>query len=513
MRCSWFHGFFHNIISSQLTGRCLWRGAVGALLLCVALQLPAWAAASLQGVRFHSGNEHDRIVFDLSEMPLYTVRASEDGRRVTIDFTELGLRHFHQQNWQSSRVQAVGYAQKQGHFLVTLQLKAGLTYKVANLHQPARVFIDVLPAKTAADKVPTQGQSGQAEQAKQQDASVVRNGNDPLQNTVTADLAPGLQQKSCVYWDEDGKISAWFIIADHNRYRVRPALGQGRIPGCEALSGISDRYDAVAAINASYFNWNGDLIGVTKIDGSVVGTTYYARSAFGIMPDGRSVFGTVSYEGEVTLGRVTQPVAGVDCERGADSLVLYNRYYGKTTRTNEYGREYVVRNGRVTAIGTGNTPIPSDGWVVSVHGKVMDACAGVKVGDAVSIMQELGTPWDEAVQVLGVGPRLLQAGRVHVTASEEQFPGDIRYGRAPRSAIGVLANGDYILGVVDGRQASSHGLTLTEWAQLLQRFGAVDAINFDGGGSSELIAGGNILNSPSDGHERPVGAALLVFNK
>jgi len=100
-----------------------------------------------------------------------------------------------------------------------------------------------------------------------------------------------------------------------------------------------------------------------------------------------------------------------------------------------------------------------------------------------------------------------------VTAAEEQFPGDIRYGRAPRSAVGVLANGDYILGVVDGRQQSSHGLTLTEWAQLLQRFGAVDAINFDGGGSSELVAGGKILNSPSDGSERPVGAALLLLNK
>ena len=497
----WWQKWLGNLRQTWLIGGL-------ALALCLASPLTAWAAANLQGVRFHSGTEHDRIVFDLSETPLYTVRASEDGRKLTIDFTEVGLRHFQQKNWQSSRVQAVGYAQKQGHFLVTLQLKAGLTYKVANLHQPARVFIDVLP-----DRAATAVQDKTAAKSDTSAAQPATGGVDPLKDTYTEELAPGLWQKTCVYWDDDGQVSAWFIVADHQRYRVRSALGKGQIPGRETVSGISDRYDAVAAVNASYFNWNGDLIGVTKIDGTVVGTTYYARSAFGVMPDGRSVFGTVSYEGEVTLGGITQPVGGVDCERGADSLVLYNKYYGKSTRTNEYGREYVVQNGRVTAINTGDSPIPDNGWVVSVHGTVQDAFAGVKVGDAVQIKQELGAPWDTAVQVLGVGPRLVKNGKVQVTAAEEQFPGDIRYGRAPRSAVGVLANGDYILGVVDGRQQSSHGLTLTEWAQLLQRFGAVDAINFDGGGSSELVAGGKILNSPSDGSERPVGAALLLLNK
>lgn len=475
--------------------------------LWLSVSAMAFAAPAMRDVRYHSGAEHDRIVFDLSETPLYDVRASADGRSVTIDFRGVSDRHFRRVPIETSRVSSVTYASKQDHMLVTLHLKSGLSYKVSNLHTPARVFIDILPASEAVSD---------EEQAKKSiPQGAARSGAAPKDpaDTYAEEMAPGLTKKTYVYWDDDGKVTAYFVEADHNRYTVKPALGRGKIPGVETVSGISDRYQALAAINASYFNWNGELIGDTKIDGTIVGTTYYTRSAFGILPDGSPVFGKVSYDGSVTIDGITQPVGGVDAERAEDSVTLYNHYYGATTRTNEYGMEYVVENGVVTAIHQQDSPIPKDGWVVSAHGKAKDAFANVKVGDRVVISQELGSPWDQAVQMVGVGPRLLENGMVHVTAAEEQFPGDIRYGRAPRSAIAVMTNGDYLLGVVDGRQASSHGLTLTEWAYLLKKFGAVDAINFDGGGSSELVVGGQVVNAPSDGNERSVGAALLVLPK
>ena len=74
--------------------------------------------------------------------------------------------------------------------------------------------------------------------------------------------------------------------------------------------------------------------------------------------------------------------------------------------------------------------------------------------------------------------------------------------------------GDYIFAVVDGRQAHSRGCTLQEWADILiNQFGAVDAINLDGGGSTELIVKDSIVNSPSDGRERAVGSALMIIPK
>ena len=82
---------------------------------------------------------------------------------------------------------------------------------------------------------------------------------------------------------------------------------------------------------------------------------------------------------------------------------------------------------------------------------------------------------------------------------------------APRTAAGVKKDGTVILLVVDGRSSSSAGMTLQELASYLVKLGAWQAVNFDGGGSSEMVLDGKILNTPSDGRERPVSVGLGVF--
>ena len=91
--------------------------------------------------------------------------------------------------------------------------------------------------------------------------------------------------RTYIYEDEDGQVTAYFAEADPTKYRVRPALARGIIPGRQTVSGIAHDTNAAAAINASYFASDGTILGVTKIDGTIVGTTYYDRSAFGVMPD------------------------------------------------------------------------------------------------------------------------------------------------------------------------------------------------------------------------------------
>ena len=86
----------------------------------------------------------------------------------------------------------------------------------------------------------------------------------------------------------------------------------------------------------------------------------------------------------------------------------------------------------------------------------------------------------------------------------------------PRTAIGIDHDtGQLLLLVVDGRQAFSRGATMKELGKLFQRVGADDALNLDGGGSSIMLARQSdgslaVLNSPSDGHPRPVANGLEV---
>ena len=100
-------------------------------------------------------------------------------------------------------------------------------------------------------------------------------------------------------------------------------------------------------------------------------------------------------------------------------------------------------------------------------------------------------------QAVGAGPVLLKQGELQVTSTQEGFGGSHMI-RHPRSAIGFADKNTLIMMVVDGRQLGSAGVTLPELAHLMRSAGAVEAVNLDGGGSSAMIAAGEVVNIPSD---------------
>lgn len=85
--------------------------------------------------------------------------------------------------------------------------------------------------------------------------------------------------------------------------------------------------------------------------------------------------------------------------------------------------------------------------------------------------------------------------------------------RNPRSAVGMSADKKkLIVAVVDGRSSISAGMTCTELAALMKSFGADDAFNLDGGGSSTMyLRGTGVVNKPSDGTERVVANHLAIY--
>ena len=64
----------------------------------------------------------------------------------------------------------------------------------------------------------------------------------------------------------------------------------------------------------------------------------------------------------------------------------------------------------------------------------------------------------------------------------------------PRTAIGQRADGAVLMLVIDGRQASSLGATFADMISVLMEYGAVNAVNLDGGSSSMMYYNGEYLN-------------------
>jgi hypothetical protein len=84
--------------------------------------------------------------------------------------------------------------------------------------------------------------------------------------------------------------------------------------------------------------------------------------------------------------------------------------------------------------------------------------------------------------------------------------------RAARTVMANYKNDQLLFIVTDGYDESGNsGATLAELQDKLQQLGIVDAYNLDGGGSSTLIWGGNVINHPSDGKLRPLATHFLFF--
>lgn len=147
--------------------------------------------------------------------------------------------------------------------------------------------------------------------------------------------------------------------------------------------------------------------------------------------------------------------------------------------------------------------------------------------------------------VLASGPKLVIEGRVldeagifgPLAAGEfrpngpppTRFPYDATKTRAPRTAIGLTRDEDWVLAVVDGRSDMAHsvGATLEELGRLMAKLGCVSAMNLDGGGSSAMTLEGvgrldqlkpglaqGLVNIPSDpgNRERIVPVAITIVS-
>jgi len=242
-------------------------------------------------------------------------------------------------------------------------------------------------------------------------------------------------------------------------------------------------------------------------------------------------------------------------------VTVYTRIYGTATHGRALGRtpsapgrvELTIIDQRVVGWKEeGGLDIPQNGFVLSFAPSVLAAEAHARLRVALR-----ARPWvsyrfareeqQDIVQALQVGPLLLRGGRSVLTPArlaEEQFwidrpgdngsveigvvpteyPDDVDRTRAGRVGIGVDREGRLVVVGVAGierravhLEADSQGATLVELAELLADAGAIEAINLDGGGSTQIFflsglttVAGNRLGLSGVHYERMVPSAGVL---
>jgi hypothetical protein len=378
---------------------------------------------------------------------------------------------------------------------------------------------------------------------------------------VRHSIAPGIVFEQQTISPPEGPLVVNVVRVDPKApgVKIEAALGKDvvltddKTRGRETVGELAVRRGAAVAINADFFPFTGDPLGIAIRNGELLSEPMPHRVAMALTPDGQALFDTLLPVGMVMGGdRVVGALDGINRMPAKDEIVLLTPAFGAKVRASAtmttvklaslVGPVRLGQEHSATVDGVGRTDpdgaIPTDGAALVGDGRGAEWLrAHMQPGEQARFRFDLvsnplptgprrplpsragafrgkitKSAWADASQAVGGGPWLVRGSKVAVDGPEEGFAdGDFTMARHPRTAAGVTASGELLLVTVDGRQSFSRGLSLPDLAQLMIRLGAVNAINLDGGGSTSMVVNGLYVNGPSDGEPRPIATALLVF--
>jgi exopolysaccharide biosynthesis protein len=300
-------------------------------------------------------------------------------------------------------------------------------------------------------------------------------------------------------------------------------------PANETVSSMANRTGAVAGINADFFNiyGNGPPEGMVIRDGRLVKSPSPSWPAdLGVRPDGSLVIGTQAYAGTVTDGSATHALASVNTTDtlSGDGITRVTPDLGATPiPASTVVTGHTSANGTsltVDSVATAVTSLPklAAGTQDLVGTKTSGQwlASNVKAGDTVALAETI-SPDNNLSQAVSGGAIIVSDGAIAVPL---QGGGENNI-NDPVTGVGVTADGKHaIVAVFDGHQSedAAEGLTRPQLAGWMIAHGAANAILFDSGGSSEMVgrlpgqSTASALNTPSDGHERPVANGLFFYS-
>lgn len=264
--------------------------------------------------------------------------------------------------------------------------------------------------------------------------------------------------------------------------------------------------NVVAAINADFFALATDSFsqGIEYKDGKLLQSPIdTAAFAGGFLYGKELVFSNIDFHIVITapngekreVYRLNKPM------NLFGELLMYTPDYedGFSPAPGDGVVEMFVSDGVVTGFNRTKEPvkIPEDGYVLLISDMYDFISANFKEGDEVKVEYNITPTLENLTMAFGGGTVLLKGGEI------APFTNNIT-GYNPRSAVGIDKEGRLYLLAVDGRQNTSRGLTQTELAKLLKEIGCTEALNLDGGGSTNLVTktyekdGFSVANSPTE---------------
>lgn len=291
--------------------------------------------------------------------------------------------------------------------------------------------------------------------------------------------------------------------------KIAPAFASQVLTGKKKVSSLVASNSAIAGVNASFFKQtNGVPLGLMMKDGELLSGPIYDRVALGITQDGFKM-DKVSLEGKIYLSdgdsikidNFNQP------RMLSTHTIVYSSKWGwKTPVAPKYGINILIKDNEVKKISA--NPIVLDKNSIVISGPKSKLLTKLDSGSNVFIKITSSPDRSDVTEAIGGGPYLVKNGNLYVDAHQQKL--NSISGLNPRTAIGYTKDNVIVILTADGRQENSSGLSLYELAKIMKRYGCYNAMNLDGGTSTQMVVKNRIVNAPLVEGGGYVSNALVV---
>ncbi len=337
-------------------------------------------------------------------------------------------------------------------------------------------------------------------------------------------LADGVTKQTIMRYTNEGWLNINVVRVDLRKQMDLTVLTDEKLSSRDTLSNLLDKNNAdhsvVAAVNSDFFDTaNNTTMGNLVLDGKVLTTSVGSNefASFNVTKDDMPYIGYInSPDNSFTNGVYTQKLTYINKPYlSYDRSILFTSDWALQSYGNTLDKdilEILVQNDVVKEIRRKGFPftIPPNGYVISCVGNdINTALQNFKVGDHITVNYDVNFRFMDLS--IGGGAQIVANGKV-----VDVFSQNIS-GKHPRTSAGISKDRkELIMVTIDGRTSSFRGVTQTELGQIMIGLGAYEAINLDGGGSTEMVIQSpwetkpTVVNTPSDGAERKMYTGLAV---